>query len=71
MAKPNKFEVYESAIHHKFETNPFRNKQSLDACGLVKIFLLVSRDWIAKQFQKKTISVPVKFDLYLNLTWNG
>ena len=46
-------------------------KKSLDAWGLVRKFLLLSRDWIAQQFQNKTIAVPLKFDLYLNLTWNG
>ena len=46
--KPNECKIYRSAIHQKFERTPFRDKQSLDAFGFVRIFLLLPRDWIAR-----------------------
>ena len=40
-------------------------KRSLDACGLVSKFLLLSLDWIVQQFQNENIAVPVKFELWV------
>ena len=46
-------------------------KKSLHARGLVRELLLLSRFFLCCHVSLVARAVPVKFDLYLNLTWNA